>query len=155
LSDFHDHAHVIAPPALLAIALLAAGIVLHVLWPVPFLPQSLSRTSGLALLVLSPLPGLSALLLMRRVRTSSMPGVPTSALVITGPFRYSRNPMYLTFALFHAGLAVFFNSLSLALMLPLLVVILSRGVIEREEAYLTRLFGDDYQRYRAHVRRWL
>ena len=155
MSTSHDHAHVIAPPPLITIAVLAVGFVLHTLWTSSVLPDPFGRALGVALLALSPLPGISAIFVMRRASTSPMPEVPTSALVTSGPFSYTRNPIYLTFALFHAGLAAYLNSLLLALMLPLLVVILNRGVIEREEAYLTRLFGDDYRHYRARVRRWL
>jgi protein-S-isoprenylcysteine O-methyltransferase Ste14 len=115
----------------------------------------LSRALGLTLLVVSGIPAISALLFMRRARTSSMPYTTTHALVTEGPFGYSRNPIYVTFVLVPAALAAFFNSLWMALTLPVLVVVLNKGVIEREEAYLVRRFGDAYRQYCARVPRWL
>ncbi len=80
---------------------------------------------------------------------------PSSALVTSGPYRFTRNPMYLGMASLYAGIALAFGLLwSLALLLVVLVVI-DRGVIAREERYLERRFGDEYRLYKQQVRRWL
>ncbi len=79
----------------------------------------------------------------------------SSALVTSGPYRFTRNPMYLGMASLYAGIALAFGLLwSLALLLAVLVVI-DRGVIAREERYLERRFGDEYRIYKQQVRRWL
>ena len=80
---------------------------------------------------------------------------PATSLVTGGPYRLSRNPMYLALSLLYAGFCVaLLLPLTLALLLPCLVV-LYRGVIRREEAYLDRKFGEAYRNYRSRVRRWL
>jgi protein-S-isoprenylcysteine O-methyltransferase Ste14 len=91
----------------------------------------------------------------RRRRTAVQPWKPSTALVADGPYRFSRNPIYLGFAVTHLGLALALNSwLALALLIPCLVVV-DRGVIAREERYLAAKFGAPYDVYRARVRRWL
>jgi protein-S-isoprenylcysteine O-methyltransferase Ste14 len=80
---------------------------------------------------------------------------PATSLVSDGPYRLSRNPMYIAITLFYAGFAVAFSlPITLGLLIPCLAL-LHRGVISREEDYLERKFGDEYRDYRARVRRWL
>ncbi len=96
-----------------------------------------------------------ALNLFRRAGTRPEPWQPSSAIVATGVYRYTRNPMYLGMALLYMGLALILDSVSsLMLLVPLLIVI-RYGVIGREEAYLERKFGEPYRQYRSRVRRWL
>jgi len=80
---------------------------------------------------------------------------PTTAIVETGPYRFTRNPIYLGMVLGLIGLAIAFNSLWLLLTLVPFALAICFGVVAREEAYLERKFGDVYRRYRARVRRWL
>jgi protein-S-isoprenylcysteine O-methyltransferase Ste14 len=80
---------------------------------------------------------------------------PTTTILRTGPYRFSRNPIYLSFTLLYIGIGIWINSAwLLAMLIPTLVVI-SYGVIAREERYLAQKFGDEYLRYKASVRRWL
>ena len=72
-----------------------------------------------------------------------------------GPYRLTRNPIYLGMVLGLIGLAIAFNSLWLLMTLALFALVIRYSVITREEAYLERKFGDVYRRYRARVRRWL
>ena len=81
--------------------------------------------------------------------------LPTTTIVDTGPYRFTRNPIYLAMVLGLIGLAIAFNSLWLLLMLVPFALVIRYGVIAREEAYLERKFGDVYRSYRARVRRWL
>jgi protein-S-isoprenylcysteine O-methyltransferase Ste14 len=76
-------------------------------------------------------------------------------MVVEGPYRVTRNPIYLAFTLLYAGITVLVNALWAALLLPFVLAIMRRGVIDREERYLERRFGDDYLRYKARVRRWI
>jgi protein-S-isoprenylcysteine O-methyltransferase Ste14 len=92
---------------------------------------------------------------MHRAGTSEKTSLPTTALVTTGPFRYSRNPLYVSLTLAYLGIAVAAQSLwALALLIVVLAVV-QRGVIDREERYLERRFGADYLRYKERVRRWI
>ena len=79
-----------------------------------------------------------------------------SSFVQDGPFRYSRNPGYLSLAIIYAGVAILRNALWAILFLPLLVLLLTQcEVIEREERYLKRTFGEEYLAYKRRVRRWV
>ncbi len=80
---------------------------------------------------------------------------PTTAIVMRGPFRFSRNPLYLSLTALYIGIATVVNSLWAIVLLPVALVAISRGVIEREERYLERKFGEEYLRYKAKVRRWI
>lgn len=93
--------------------------------------------------------------LFRRRGTAVEPWKPSTALIIEGPYRFSRNPIYLGFAVTYAGLAIAMDSwIALILLLPCLFVI-DRFVIRREERYLSLKFGAAYDAYRQQVRRWL
>ena len=87
--------------------------------------------------------------------TSVVPGEPSTALVVNGPYAFTRNPIYVGFALAYLGLAIMLTSLWVLLLSIPLLVILQRGVVEREEAYLDRQFGEAYRKYKARVPRWL
>lgn len=98
---------------------------------------------------------LSAAGLFRRLGTKVPPSQPTTCLATTGPYRWTRNPMYLGMALSYAGLAVGFDSPIAFALLPLVLIGIQTQVIAREERYLAAKFGDDYRRYQVRVRRWL
>ena len=97
----------------------------------------------------------AALGLFRRARTRPEPWQPTSALVTNGIYRFTRNPMYLGMAFAYAGASIAFDSPVALLVLPLVVAIIHRYVISREERYLSDKFGEPYKRYTARVRPWL
>ena len=80
---------------------------------------------------------------------------PVSSLVEDGPFRYSRNPGYLSLTMLYAGIAILRNALWAILLLPLVLYVMKREVIEREERYLQRTFGEEYLAYKRRVRRWV
>ncbi len=150
-----DHANVVAPPPLIYAGALSAGLLLQRLAPLPFLPRSVSRIAGIVLIVLNFCIGVPSFVAMRRARTHLDPWHPTTAIVTAGPYRYTRNPLYLSLAIFYTGIAFLANSLWAVLFLPGVLVIMSRGVIAREEQYLERKFGAVYLQYKARVRRWL
>jgi len=148
------NAGVIAPPPLIYALPLLLGYLLNRWHPLPFLPAGLSTPLGV-LGLLFGLVGLPAVLAFRRARTSPKPWRPTTALVTTGPYRFSRNPMYLGFSLMYLGIALCSNSTWTLLLLPPSLLLMQFGVIHREERYLEQLFGEDYRQYRAGVRRWI
>ncbi len=154
-SDGKDTAGVIAPPPVIYLAFLSIGFGADALWPAAMLPQGPRYAAGIGAIVLGLVLGFSAFRQFRRHDTSVKPHEPSTALITAGPYRYSRNPIYLALSLLYAGIAIAADSpWILALLAPLLIV-MHYGVINREERYLERKFADDYRRYRSSVRRWL
>ena len=149
-----ETAGVLAPPPLIFAVPLTVGLLLQWWQPVHLIPQRLAAPLGLTALALG-LMAIPAILAFRRAKTSPVPYKPTTALVITGPYRVTRNPMYLGFALLYLGTTLWVNTVWPALLLPLVIIVMHYGVITREEAYLTRLFGDEYRAYLRRVRRWI
>jgi len=153
-----DNAEVAIKPPFLFLGAIALGSLLSLVLPIG---PRLGSANGLALAVGLTfvtmgfaLAGLS----VRRFRlagTSPVPGQPSTALVVTGPYHITRNPIYIGFVLVYFGLAVMLTSLwVLVLLIPVLMV-LQRGIVEREEDYLQRQFGEAYRKYKARVPRWL
>ncbi len=150
-----DSPDVLVFPPLLFGAALALGLLLHWLYPVHPLPVLAARLLGGLLLVLSGLMAYSAESVMKRAGTNIRPDRPTLAIVSDGPFRFSRNPLYLALTGLYAGITLLVNALwPLVLLIPVLAV-LRWGIIAREERYLEAKFGDTYRTYKARVRRWL
>jgi protein-S-isoprenylcysteine O-methyltransferase Ste14 len=141
------------PPPLIVVGLLALAWVLGTVAPVP-LGASL-RGLGLAVMAGGVLLGGWALAMMLRAHTDPRPDRPDRALVETGPFRFSRNPIYLGLVLFMAGVALYRADLWGWLAVATAFLLLDRAVIEREERYLSAQFGDDYRAYSTKVRRWI
>jgi protein-S-isoprenylcysteine O-methyltransferase Ste14 len=97
----------------------------------------------------------SALGLFRRAGTDPLPMRPTTALVFGGPYRFTRNPMYLGMALVYSAVALVLDLPWALLLLPLVLLVIGTRVIAREERYLDAKFGEEYRAYRGRVRRWL
>jgi protein-S-isoprenylcysteine O-methyltransferase Ste14 len=142
-------------PPLVYAGALAAGLVIHRARPVGILPSRAARVAGAALIGLSLSTALTAFAALRRAGTSPRPDRPTTALVTSGPYRYTRNPIYLSMAGLFAGVAILANALAPCLLLPLVVLVIDRKMVVREERYLERLFGEEYRSYLARVPRWL
>ena len=90
-----------------------------------------------------------------RARTHLIPNRPANALVMAGPYRFTRNPMYVSLTAVYLGVCVLMLSLWALLLLPLVLMVIYTKVIAPEEAYLERRFGGEYAHYRKRVRRWL
>jgi protein-S-isoprenylcysteine O-methyltransferase Ste14 len=153
-SDERDNAGVVAPPPLIYLVTLLLGLLLNRRLPAPFLPRRTARTLGLPLLGGGVLLAVWFRRSMRRAGTPPNPWKPVSSLVTDGPFRYSRNPVYLAFTMIYAGISCLANALWAVLLLPPVLLVMQRGVVEREERYLEIRFGAQYLRYKARVRRW-
>ena len=151
----NETAGVIAPPPIIVLALLLGGVELDALWPAPFLDETVQYVLGALLIAPAVALAIWAIVLFRRQKTQVEPWRPTTALVLTGPYLRTRNPMYLAMVTVFAGLGFAIDTLWLFALLPVLVAVLHYGVIRREERYLEGLFGDDYLTYCARVRRWL
>jgi len=152
-----DVAGVIALPPLIFLGFLAAAVVLEAVVPLPLLAAHVfpRYLSGAALAV-----GGFVMIAMGTRRflaagTNIPPTLPTTALVVDGIYRRTRNPLYLGMTLVYLGLGVAAASLwTIGLVVPLIWVI-NVGVVAREERYLERKFGDAYRAYKARVRRWI
>jgi len=154
-SDQEDTGGVIAPPPLIfaipgTIAALAGRA-----FPVQVMPQPFALTLGIVLTVAGIALTIWALPKFRQAQTSLMPYKPTTAIISTGPFAITRNPLYLGMTLLYVGITLIGNTIWPLVLLPFVLAVVQRGVIEREERYLERNFGDEYLRYKSRVRRWI
>jgi protein-S-isoprenylcysteine O-methyltransferase Ste14 len=145
---------VVAQPPLIYLGPLLAGLALDRFLPLPRLPRALRR-AGPPLLAGGVGLGLWFVASMRRADTPFDPSKPPTALVEDGPFRFTRNPGYLGFALTYAGISLLAGGRWPLIFLPGVLGVIDRGVIAREEAYLQERFGRSYRDYRSRVRRWL
>jgi protein-S-isoprenylcysteine O-methyltransferase Ste14 len=134
---------------------IALGLLLHFAWPVRLVSRAVSAPLGAAIVLVAIALFLYAVRTFQTAGTPVPGNRPTATIVRTGPYRWSRNPIYLSFSLLQLGLACWINSLWLLVTLIPAVALMSLVVIPREEHYLERRFPSDYLPYRASVRRWL
>ena len=126
------------------------------LLPLPLpLPLWMRIASALALIGCASFFAVGAIRAMHAAHTAVNPFKPSTAIVTQGPFRYSRNPIYLGNTLLYLALTLLAGSLWPLFYLPFVLLLVQLGVIEREERYLERRFGAGYLDYKARVRRWL
>jgi protein-S-isoprenylcysteine O-methyltransferase Ste14 len=119
------------------------------------IPPSLSAPLGVMVVLVASALFICAVRTLRRAGTPVPGNRPTTTLVRRGPFRFSRNPIYLAFTLLQVGLAAGVNSLGLLLALLPALALMTRVVIPREERYLEARFPTEYLAYKRTVRRWL
>lgn len=141
------------PPAIFAVAIIVGAIVNKVYGfgsggggPWSF--------GGAAVIVLGVALSFWSIQQYRRAKTSPDPKHRAEALVTEGPYRYSRNPLYIATALMHVGFGIAVNMPGIVFAVIPALYILRKGVVLREEVYLEDLFGDEYLGYKAAVRRW-
>ena len=150
-----DHPNVVVAPPLLVLGALAAAFVVDAGWPAPFLGGGMQYALGGAVFALGLGIVATAIREFRRVGTNVPTFRPTLALASGGPYRFTRNPIYVGLCLGHLGVALAGDSLwAVAAVIPVALV-LHYGVVLREEAFLEGKFGEPYTRYRAATRRWL
>jgi protein-S-isoprenylcysteine O-methyltransferase Ste14 len=155
LRDEDDIPHVIAPPPLIYLVPLIGALLLDFQMPRPLLTFPWTLIAGVLLIALSGVFLAPAIAAFRAAKTKPQPWKPTTALVAAGPYRISRNPMYVAFTMLYAGLALWMNTVWPFIVLPVILVVMQFFVIHREERYLDRKFGEEYRAYRSRVRRWL
>jgi protein-S-isoprenylcysteine O-methyltransferase Ste14 len=156
MDDTADTAQVIIrPPLAWGLAVIAA-LALDWLVPLPFLPAGVpAGWLGAMVFVLALALFAWAIVTVTRAGSNVPTNRPTTSIVESGPYRFTRNPIYLGMFLGLIGLAIAFDTLWLLLMLVPFALVIRYGVVAREEAYLERKFGDVYRGYRSRVRRWL
>jgi protein-S-isoprenylcysteine O-methyltransferase Ste14 len=150
-----DNPGVVALPPLLYGAAFVVVLVFRWFWPMPILAQAVALWSGLGLVALGVGTAAWGRRTMQAAGTNINPTLPATAIVTSGPFRFSRNPLYLALTLLYLGLTLSFNTWWGIVVLVPLIIIMHRGVVLREERYLERKFGESYRQYRSRVRRYL
>ena len=150
-----DHARVMAPPPLMVIAAILLGLGLRLHWPMLLCPWGGGWIPASGCMAAAVILAGTTVRRIWRARTTVLPHRPTTTLVTSGPFRLSRNPIYLAMGLLLVGVAFAVNSVALLVMIAPWAVAMRYGVIAREERYLEGKFGEDYRAYCRRVRRWL
>ena len=153
-NDERDNPSIFVPPPLIYLGPLVLGLLLNRKLPAPFLPRGVARPLGWTLLGGALLSGWF-FRTMWSVDAPIRTDKPVPGLTTSGPFRYTRNPGYLSLAMIYVGIAVRRNALWAILFLPVVLFVTQREVIGREERYLERTFGEEYLRYKAQVRHWI
>lgn len=159
MENSNDRAAVRVFPPAVPLLTVVLGVALQHYWPIDSgiaLPAAARYSVGAFIVVASVLGlGLWSVLLVRRSDQTENPWKPTTAIIESGPFRISRNPMYLQMVLVCLGFSVLLWNAWILLLTPLCAWLLQRLAIRPEERYLERKFGDDYRAYKRRVRRWI
>jgi len=154
VTPLRDNPGVIAPPPLIAVALLALGYAAEWFWPTPPVPSLFRYGTGAMFFATGAVLLVSSLARFRAIGTNLQTHKPTVALATDGPYRRSRNPIYLGLIFAYLGIAAAVGSLPMAALAAVFVLVLRVGVIAREEVYLAAKFGAAYETYRAETPRW-
>lgn len=147
--------HGIMRPPLLYLGAIVLGLLLHFVWPIRLVPRAVNVPLGIVTVLIAVALFVYAVRTFRTAGTPVPGNLPTTTIVRTGPYRFSRNPIYLAFSLVQLGVALWVNSLWLLVTLIPVVALMSYVVIAREEQYLETRFPSDYLHYKDSARRWL
>ncbi len=143
------------PVALVFLGGLIGGAVINIFFPVPIWSGAWTWLAAVVPLVAGVWLFASARLSFKRHQTALMPWTPSAKLVQDGPYRFTRNPIYLAFGTLYLSVALILNSAYILVMLLIVLVLFDRIQIPREERYLQAKFGDEFSAYKARVRRWI
>jgi protein-S-isoprenylcysteine O-methyltransferase Ste14 len=150
-----DNPRVIAFPPLIWLVNALISVLVHLLIEVPIMSYRICLVCGVVFVILAATLALSAVRTMKAAGTNVLPSQPALVIVRNGPFRFTRNPMYLALCLLQIALGFFLNDWITLLFVVPLAVIFHYGVILREEKYLTAKFGESYLQYKHKARRWI
>jgi protein-S-isoprenylcysteine O-methyltransferase Ste14 len=142
-------------PPVVYLGSILLGLLLHFVWPLPLVRHAVGAPIGAGMVFLAVGLFIAAVRTFRSAGTPVPGNQPTTAIVPTGPYRFSRNPIYLAFSALQAGIALWVGSLWLLVTLIPALALMSFWVIPREERYLEARFPSEYMPYRSSVRRWL
>src|ERR1700716_2174716 len=150
-----DHPGVpIAPPLLFVLPILAS-LALEWFFPTSFVHGALRWVLGTLLVIAGIALNVGGFVTQKRAGTDPIPFNPSTRIVSHGLYRFTRNPMYLGFALCTFGLGTLVDSVWMLLAVPIGLILIDRIIITREERYLERKFGEEYLGYKRRVRRWI
>jgi protein-S-isoprenylcysteine O-methyltransferase Ste14 len=142
-------------PPVVYLCSIGVGLLVHLFWPLQLLPASISVPIGVTLVLVAGALFISSVRSFRKAGTPVPGNRPTAIIVRAGPYRFSRNPIYLAFTLFQVGLAAWVNSLGVLVTLLPALALMVLVVVPREERYLEARFPSEYLPYKREVRRWL
>ena len=142
-------------PPFVYLGAIGLGLLAHWLWPTQFLPGSVDAPIGIALVLAAIALFVAAMRTFKKAGTPVPGNLPTTTIVRTGPYRFSRNPIYLAFTLFQVGVAAWINSVAVLIAVVPAIALMALFVIPREERYLEARFPSRYPPYKQQVRRWL
>lgn len=158
LKSEEDSPQVLFPPLVPVVALIVA-VAMEWIWPLDFLPPvftfSWALGLGLVIFVIGLWLAMSAMWRFRQAGTNIVPTRSAKAVVTDGPYRFTRNPMYLAFLLDVTSLSLVFSLEWGLILVPVMWFVIDRFIIPKEEAYLTKKFGADYQVLLDQTRRWI
>src|SRR5438132_4365506 len=151
-----DNPGIIAfPPLIWLVSVVTSALVHFFVIRVPIISYGACIVCGIVLVILAPTLALSAVVTMKKAGTNVNPAKPALTIVRGGPYRFTRNPMYMALCLLQVALGFFMNDwITLLFVIPL-ALIMHYGVVLREERYLTATFGEPYLELKRAVRRWL
>jgi protein-S-isoprenylcysteine O-methyltransferase Ste14 len=154
-TDSTDHPGVIAWPPLIFLGCAVGGSLLQFIFPIRVMRHSVSLSLGVVLAVVSTSLAIWAERVMKAAGTNVRPDRPALTIVRSGPYRFTRNPMYLSLCLLQLALGFVLDGwIPLLFTIPLMLI-LHFGVILREERYLEGKFGEQYLAFKREVRRWI
>jgi len=153
--DRPDNPGVIAFPPLIWLVNAVISVLVHLFIRAPIMRYGICLVCGIIFISLAPTLAISASRSMKAAGTNVRPSEPALAIVRGGPFRFTRNPMYLALCLLQVALGFFLNDWITLLFVVPLALIFHYGVVLREEKYLTAKFGEPYLQYKRAVRRWI
>jgi len=155
MTKHKDNPNVIAPPPLIFFSGLLLGGLIEWNKPFPVFSKTVSLFAGIILIFVGLLIILAAWLQMRKAKTNIEPWKPTTVVLDTGLYAFSRNPIYAAMVMIYVGVSFLINSFWILMFLPFVILIIHFGVILREEKYLENKFGDSFRDYKSKVRRWV
>ena len=141
-------------PPLVYLATSLLGLLLHYAWPLPLISRSVGAPIGAGVVLVSVGLFIAAVRTFRVAGTPVPGNQPTTAIVRTGPYGFSRNPIYLAFSALQVGIALWVGSSWLLITLVPALALMSFWVIPREERYLEARFPREYLAYKSSIRRW-
>ncbi len=150
-----DNAGVRVPPHILLIVAILAGYGLQQIWALELTNWPGWYVAGWALIGVAVIILITSWVQFYQAKTNIQPHKPSSVVIQSGLYRFSRNPIYVAGLLLQLGIALLMNNLWIVLLVPVSKIVFDRFIIAREEAYLERAFGEVYLDYKRSVRRWL
>ena len=156
MAETEDRPNVVIPPPVAWALAIIAGLGAGWLYPLLFVPTSIPRAwVGGGVFAVGLALAIWAMVTIRKAGTQFDINKPTTTIVENGPYRFTRNPIYIGMLLGQTGIAIGFDNLWVLAMLVPFYFVVRHGVVAREEVYLERKFGTIYRGYMSRVRRWL
>src|ERR1700722_13966457 len=150
-----DSPDVISCPPLVFLGALIAGMFLNWFMPLRSFTSEYFRITGGLLGLAGTLTAVWGVYTLRRAGTSVRPGQPVTALVTDGPYRFSRNPLYVALTIIYLGIVLSSGLVWLLVTLIPVLTLVHWRIVRREEVYLEARFGDNHRAYKSRVRRWI